>query len=264
MVLIPGAGQTRRSWFQVARKLVHLQYRVISLDLRGHGESDWAPDGDYLIDAFVGDLEAVMSRIDVPMVLVGASIGGITALLATSRNRSNKIAGLVLVDVVPDMRPDGLQRIRDFMSANTTGFANVDEAADLVAAYLPNRPRPADSRSLERSLRRCPDGRLRWHWDPAFHASSAARVADGMFTRMAQAAGTLAQPALLISGRQSEVVDEEGARRLLATIPRGQWVNLQGASHMVAGDGNAAFSDALILFLELVLPGVPMGMNEIA
>ncbi len=240
-------------------------YQVASVDLRGHGGSEWAPDGDYSIDAFVGDVQETISQVTSPVVLVGASLGGIAALLAVASDAS-KIAALVLVDVVPDMEAEGLKRIRDFMSANTDGFANVDEAADAVAAYLPSRPRPSSKKGLENSLRSCPDGRLRWHWDPAFHSGSGARSAAGMLTRMAEAARAVRVPTLLISGRSSEVVSREGAQRLLALLPHGRWVDVDGASHMVAGDSNAAFNAALEDFLRSTLPpcqpGQPRSVND--
>jgi pimeloyl-ACP methyl ester carboxylesterase len=253
VVLLPGAGQTRRAWRAVARSLAR-RYRVISLDLRGHGESGWARDGDYLIDAFVGDVLAVVSQIAVPTVLVGASIGGIAAMLAAASGWARHVAGLVLVDVVPDMEAKGLQRIRDFMSAHADGFASLDDAADAVSAFLPHRPRPASNSGLAGSLRSCPDGRLRWHWDPAFHAGSAAR--SGMFECMALAATSVTVPTLLISGGNSEVVSGEGARKLLAALPNAEWVDVAGAAHMVAGDSNDSFSLALAAFLDRTLQTV--------
>jgi non-heme chloroperoxidase len=140
------------------------------------------------------------------------------------------------------------------MSANTSGFSNLEEAADAVAAYLPHRPRPASSKGLQKSLRMSPDGRLRWHWDPAFHSSSGQRSADGMFERMATAAKNIAVPTLLISGKQSEVVSHDGAQKLLELIPHAEWVNVAEASHMVAGDSNEAFFFALEAFLNRIFP----------
>jgi non-heme chloroperoxidase len=160
-----------------------------------------------------------------------------------------RIAGLVLVDVVPRMEPEGLGRIRAFMTDHADGFASVQEALDAVAAYLPHRPRPADSRGIERSLRRASDGRWYWHWDPAFHASSPQRSKSGMFERMAASAAQIRIPTLLVSGRSSEVVGREGARDLLRLIPQAHWVDVEGASHMVAGDRNDAFMAAVETFL---------------
>lgn len=255
VAFFPGAGQTRRAWAPTATGLAQAGYRVLSLDLRGHGGSEWARDGNYGIDAFVADIEAVLCTMKSPGVLVGASIGGIAALMAAAGHLAARVAGLVLVDVVPQMDPGGLKRIRGFMAAYPNGFANVDEAADAVAAFLPNRPRPSSQDGLLNSLRKCDDGRLRWHWDPAFHAGSAGR--RDMFARMEARAVHVSAPTLLISGKKSEVVSREGAQRLLAVMPLAHWVDVENASHMVAGDSNAAFNEALKDFVGTVLPPRP-------
>jgi non-heme chloroperoxidase len=252
VVLLPGAGQTRRAWGGAAARLVAAGYQVLSLDLRGHGDSGWASDGDYGIDAFIADLRAVLDTLTVPVVLVGASIGGIAALMTAAGAPHHPVAGLVLVDVVPQMESAGLQRIRAFMSAHGHGFASLQEAADTVAAFLPHRPRPSRHDGLLNSLRTGADGRLYWHWDPAFHAGSAGR--QGMFERMEAAAARLTTPTLLISGQRSEVVSRAGARQLLAVMPQATWVDIEDASHMVAGDSNDRFNAALAHFIQSVLP----------
>ena len=248
VVLLPGAGQTRRAWRSAARALVEQGYRVLSIDLRGHGESDWAPDGNYTINAFVADLDLVTAGLARPVVLVGASLGGIAALILAAAH-PERIAGLVLVDVVPRMEPEGLARIRAFMTGHANGFASVQEASDAVATYLPHRRRPTSTRGIERSLRRGADGRWYWHWDPAFHSGSNQRSKGGMFERMAACAAQLTTPTLLVSGRSSEVVGREGARDLLRLIPHARWIDVEGASHMVAGDRNDAFVAAIEPFL---------------
>lgn len=252
IVLSPGGGQTRHAWRRLAKYLVSQGHRVISLDLRGHGESAWAADGDYSIEAFVDDLLAVLATQHGPLVLIGASIGGIASLLAVVRHPSDLIRGLVLVDVVPNMQTSGLERIRRFMSAGEAGFADIDEAADAVARYLPDRPRPASSASLAKNLRRGENGRWYWHWDPAFHAGSRQRSEEGMLAKMESAATSISVPTLLVSGARSEVVDTAGATRLLQLIPHAQWVNVQDAAHMVAGDQNDVFDAEIDAFVRRV------------
>jgi pimeloyl-ACP methyl ester carboxylesterase len=252
IVLSPGGGQTRHAWRRLAKYLVSQGHRVISLDLRGHGESAWAADGDYSIEAFVDDLLAVLATQHGPLVLIGASIGGIASLLAVVRHPSDLIRGLVLVDVVPNMQTSGLERIRGFMSAGEAGFADIDEAADAVARYLPDRPRPASSASLAKNLRRGENGRWYWHWDPAFHAGSRQRSEEGMLAKMESAATSISVPTLLVSGARSEVVDTAGATRLLQLIPHAQWVNVQDAAHMVAGDQNDVFDAEIDAFVRRV------------
>ena len=102
---------------------------------------------------------------------------------------------------------------------------------------------------LKNSLRERSDGRLYWHWDPAFHAGSGQRSAQGMFARMAAACARIRIPVLLVSGARSELVDPTAAAQLLELVPHAQWVQVPGATHMVAGDRNEVFSAALGTFL---------------
>jgi pimeloyl-ACP methyl ester carboxylesterase len=248
IVLFPGAGQTRHAWRRAAEVFAGQGCHVISPDLRGHGESEWANDADYSIQAFVGDVLAVVKDLKAPPILIGASIGGIASLIATGESAEPVARGLVLVDVIPNMRDEGLSRIRAFMSAGAVGFASLDEALAAVSLYLPHR-RSGAGRGLERNLRRGIDGRLYWHWDPAFHAGSRQRADQGMFARMAAAAGAVRVPTLLISGAQSEVVNHEGVDELIRLMPQARWVQVQGAAHMVVGDKNDAFIAAVSDFI---------------
>ena len=219
------------------------------MDLRGHGDSEWATNGDYSIDAFVGDVLAVCRALPQLPILVGASIGGIAAAIAVGESTTAIARALVLVDVVPHMASAGLDRIRGFMSSGSAGFTSVAEASAAVARYLPHR-RPGNSlNSLKKNLRTRGDGRLYWHWDPAFHAGSGQRSEQGMFTRMAAAAGRIRIPVLLVSGARSEAVDHAAGSQLMQLIPQARWVQVPDAAHMVAGDSNDAFSTALSEFV---------------
>ena len=121
VVLLHGGGQTRHSWARTARRLAADGTTAIALDARGHGDSAWDPAGDYSIDAFVADLVGFVETLDAPPALVGASLGGITALTAAGEH-PGLASGLVLVDVVIQVHPAGVDRIRDFMRARPEGF----------------------------------------------------------------------------------------------------------------------------------------------
>lgn len=249
ILFLPGGGQTRFAWRRSADRLAAGGYRVVAMDLRGHGDSEWAADADYSIDAFVADIRAVMAALPVLPVLVGASIGGIAALIAAAETQPCAARALVLVDVAPTMSDEGLSRIRRFMSAGTRGFATVEGAADAIARYLPHRPRRAGD-GLGRYLRVGEDGRYYWHWDPAFHAASPQRSAAGMFARMGGAARSIGIPTLVITGARSEVVSRDAARDLARMIPGAQSIEIPGAGHMVAGDGNEVFDAAVGGFVD--------------
>ncbi|MBI3257246.1 MAG: alpha/beta hydrolase [Actinobacteria bacterium] len=256
VVLLHGGGQTRHAWGGTAARLAAAGFQALTLDLRGHGESDWAPDGDYSMDAFMADLLAVAASFETPPSVAGASMGGMTALLAAGEQSGTDVAisSLILVDVAPTLEPEGVLRILEFMTAMPDGFSSLEEVADLVSGYMPHRPRPKDLNGLRKNLRLGEDGRYRWHWDPAFlsperHASNADRP-----TRLLDAAHTLTIPTLLVRGRMSDVVSEEGVAEFLAAAPHAEFVDVADAGHMVAGDRNDVFTDAVVTFLEQHAP----------
>ena len=184
-----------------------------------------------------------------PPILLGASIGGIASAIAVGEAGAGLARALILVDVVPNMAAAGLDRIRAFMSAGQAGFASVEEASAAVLRYLPGRKPGRSQRSLQRNLRPGADGRWYWHWDPAFHAGSKHRADQGMFARMAAAARNIHIPVLIVSGSNSEVVNHEGVAQLRQLIPQAQSFQVPGATHMVAGDQNDAFNEAVSGFV---------------
>ena len=248
-LLLHGGGQTRHAWGETTRALGDAGFLALTLDQRGHGESDWASDADYSPDAYVADLRAVLEQIGRPTALVGASLGGLASLLAAGEPPGAPCSALVLVDITPRLDPAGRERIGRFMSSNRDGFASLEDAADAVAAYLPHRPRPADVSGLARNLRLEEDGRYHWHWDPAFVTSNWPPRKYQQPERYERAANAVDVPILLVRGARSEIVSEEAARAFLQAAPSAEYVDVADAAHMVAGDRNDAFTTAVVEFL---------------
>ena len=255
VLLLHGGGQTRHAWGGTARTLADAGFYAISLDLRGHGDSDWCEQGDYQPDAYVRDLRDVMQTLDRAPSLVGASLGGMISMLLAGEVAPGSVGALVLVDVTPKLEAEGVDRIYRFMTSHPEGFATVEEAAAAVAEFLPNRPRPADPQGLEKNLRRGPDGRFRWHWDPRFLTRDANLRRSGTTwpARLDQAARGLKCPTLLVRGRQSDVVSEENVKHFRELVPHAEYVDVADAAHMVAGDRNDAFTTAVVDFLQRVM-----------
>lgn len=254
VVFLHGGGQTRHSWGGTAERLGSLGFHAITMDHRGHGDSSWEPNGEYWLDGFVEDLLGVIDQLHDKPILVGASLGGITSLIAETMGEESIAKGLILVDITPRMDRDGVQRILAFMRGGADGFESLEEAAKAISSYLPHRSPPRDVSGLQKNLRLGDDGRYRWHWDPRllnvwdtsnYDEEEGQRIVE---ERMA-ASRRLTIPTLLVRGRMSDVVTEEAAREFLAVVPHAEYVDLQGAAHMVAGDKNDAFTDAVIDFI---------------
>ena len=255
--LLHGGGQTRHSWGGTAAAVADRGWRAITIDLRGHGDSEWSPQGDYQLVRFAEDIDAVASVLPARPFLIGASLGGLTSMLLAGELHPGIAAGIVLVDIIPEMESSGALRISEFMTSRSReGFASLDEVADAVAAYNPHRPRPTDLSGLRKNVRER-DGRWYWHWDPAFGGDgdgiSPHEVTDT--DRLHRAIERILAddvPLMLVRGRMSDLVSAEGAARFCERFPEVEFVDVSGAGHMVAGDRNDAFTDAVVAFLSRV------------
>jgi pimeloyl-ACP methyl ester carboxylesterase len=252
VVLMHGGGQTRHSWSGAVGALAEAGYFVVNYDARGHGDSGWSTDGVYDYHLRAADLLSIVRELAGPCALLGASMGGITALQAVSEGYTP--GALVLVDIVPNPERRGIERIREFMLRHSAGFANAEEAMAAVAAYNPNRPKPATSSGLMRNLRAGAGGRLYWHWDPRILPSSlneAMADRELLFERMHF---NPAIPTLLIRGLRSEVVSDAGVAQFRRLLPALEVADVARAGHMVAGDDNDVFNTAAVDYLQRTFP----------
>jgi pimeloyl-ACP methyl ester carboxylesterase len=247
IVMLHGGGQNRHSWHKTGQILADRGYHVVALDTRGHGDSDRAPGADYAIETLAADAVAVIEAIGRPVVLIGASMGGLTGILVADQAGPQRVVKLVLVDVVPRYEKDGSARIRDFMFSHIDGFDSLEHAADAVAEYLPHRTKPRSPEGLKKNLR-YRDGRWYWHWDPAMMTKP--DDDPGLRTEKIETAAVGLQiPILLIRGKLSDVVSPEGVADFLAKVPGARFVELSDAGHTAAGDDNDAFSSAVVEFV---------------
>jgi len=263
VVLVHGGGQTRHSWGGAMHKLVASGHHVVNVDARGHGDSDWAPDGDYTIETLAQDLAGVIGELPAKPAVVGASMGGAAALYLVGALQPSLASALILVDIVPMIDPAGAAKIMDFMNGHADGFATLEEAADAVAAYNPHRPRPATISGLIKNLRRRADGRLYWHWDPRFTRGAENTEPQMRVDKLTKAADGVRIPTLLVRGLKSDIVTDEGVADLRMRVPQLEVFDVAGAGHMVAGDNNDTFSQGVFDFLQRqsspkpVFPGHP-------
>lgn len=255
LVFTHGFGQTRQAWQASASQLAEQGFLCLCADARGHGSSDWHPRGDYSIGQFVADLQVMAEFTGSGAVLVGASFGGLVGLLAQARN-PHLFRALVLVDITPRWETAGVERILAFMRAHPDGFESLDQAAASIATYLPHRREPRSPQRLQSLLVRRDDGRYRWHWDPALLE----RIAENGERHQAvliEAARQIQVPVLLLSGSDSDVVSQTTIAEFLDLVPQARHVVVPRATHMVAGDRNDLFTDAVLSFVRTL----PQGRN---
>lgn len=247
VLLAHGFGQTRQAWLQTQHRLAAAGHGSLAWDVRGHGQSDRNPAASaYAGEQFVDDVLTAARSLGPAPVLVGASMGGLTGLMAQAEARA--FSAMVLVDITPRWEAAGVERILGFMNAHPDGFDSFEHAADQIAAYLPHRRERKTPAQLAHLLSARADGRLQWHWDPRLMSEFIAG-SDALQSRIEDACANLDIPVLLVSGGRSDLVTERTVQHFLELAPHARHVQLPHATHMVAGDDNDAFADTLIDYL---------------
>lgn len=255
VIMLHGGGQTRHSWKGSASIIAGLGFHVITYDLRGHGESFWDKNGDYTFNSHKDDLIEIIEQNNKKANLVGASLGGMISLsLAGHEKDKDRCASLTMVDIGIRPNDKGSERIIDFMRSGLNGFSSVEEAADAVSSYLPNRQRPKDTSGLKKNLRLGKDKRYYWHWDPLFLADKGGQIKERKereerFKQLEHSAERVTAPALLVQGALSDILTDEEKERFIATIPHSKFAKIDDATHMVVGDKNDIFAKVIAKFL---------------
>ena len=249
VILLHGGGQTRHAWKGTGQKLADANYYAVSIDLRGHGDSDWVGrEVGYTEAELAADLVCVIKELKLNKpVLVGASLGGMAALTAIGFEMT-EAGALVLVDIVPGFTKTGAARVLQFMAMGAKGFDSLDEIKAIVKTYQSHRKSSHKSDGLSKNVRLGEDGRYYWHWDPAFLKRSTddfLQVQDAL----KDCAKNINVPTLLVRGGLSDLLTDEGAQEFLKSCPQADYTNVTDAAHMVAGDRNDIFTEAVISFL---------------
>ena len=253
VILLHGGGQTRHSWKQSGVKIAQKGWYVLAVDARGHGDSSWSKKQNYSFEYIAKDLLYIIQALDKKPVLIGASMGGISSMMVLS-TFPDIAKALILVDVSPKLEKKGVDRIFDFMGAKPEGYTSLEVVQKAISNYLPHRKNKGSTNGLKKSLRKLPNGNYGWHWDPAMlkvwtSLSSHRNPSEfaGLFNGVLQ---NLAMPGLLVRGGISDVVSKETVQELLAIAPNLQFVDIKDAGHMIAGDSNDIFTEALLVFLQ--------------
>lgn len=254
-LILHGFGAHARDWEHVAAWLAD-RYHVLALDQRGFGESAWAPDRDYSLQANAQDIAALVDDLAAQHaawrrpVLLGFSLGARHALYYAGAN-PQRVERLVLVDMGPEVAAAGQARTRKMAAEAPERFSSVEEA---MAAFRPNYPFFRDDlyrRRIAYNLVAGEDGSYRLRWDPAFrtllgHAISSAGAPQ---IDLWESLKRVTCPIIEIMGEQSDVITPDIARRMVAMNPGVQLATIPGATHTVHGDNPDEFCRVLLAFL---------------
>ena len=247
VVFLHGGGLNSHTWDLVCASL-RGERHCLALDQRGHGESEWSPEMDYSTESQAADVQAFVDAMGLErFVLVGMSLGGVNAMAWAGRH-SQRLAGLVVVDVGPEIRFEGVRKIAAFTS-EAKPLDSLDAFIDKAMAFNPRRNRELLRRSLLHNLRRMPDGRLMWKYDQRHRGKFDREAYERRRQLLWSAVDAIECPTLVVRGAQSDVFHDEDAERLAGRLKQGRWVRIEKAGHTVQGDNPADLLVALRGFL---------------
>jgi esterase len=247
ILFLHGGGLNAHTWDLVCLMLRD-EYYCVALDQRGHGDSEWEPTADYRFEHQVRDIEGFVDKLALSRPLVvGHSMGGFAAM-GYAIEHARSMAGLVLVDVAPELNPEGSVRIREFIRQDRE-LESVDAFIERALKFNPRRNRELLRRSLLHNLRQLPNGKWTWKHDPNRMRGNfeAERQARADFIK--KAANRITCPVLVMRGEHSNVLTAESARNFADSLPRGRWVQIPDAGHTIQGDSPRELLRALRPFL---------------
>ena len=248
MLLLHGFAQTCHSWDFVALGFSD-DYHVIVLDQRGHGDSDWAPDGDYSPETQQRDISAVVDALGLEgFVLMGLSMGGRNSFTYAANNPDN-VKALVIVDAAPQNMTQGTSNIRNFVQQDDE-LESVDAFVDRVLQFNPRRDRQQVRGSILHNLKELPNGNWTWKYDRALRRPGRRMGSDPETEqRLWGYIRSLQCPTLLVRGGASDIVALDTADMMHQVIPNSRLATIEGAGHLVMGDSPSGFQNAVTEFI---------------
>ena len=245
MLLLHGGSQTAHSWDEFSREM-RRDYRVIALDQRGHGDSEWSRAGIYTARAQTQDVHRFVNLLGLErIILIGLSMGGRNSIMYAGMH-PERIDRLVIVDVGPEIMKKGGRNIRRFTSSADI-LPTFDDFIDRAHQFNPRRPIEQLRERLSWNLRQLPDGRWTWKYDRRFRGRrqrSAYQEDLWPYVRRIKA------PTLIVRGGESDILSDRQAKRLQKAIPGCALTVVEKAGHTVPGDNPPAFRKAVTDWLE--------------
>lgn len=247
IVFLHGGGLNAHTYDLVCLAL-RSDFDCVSLDQRGHGDSEWSPSLDYDTTTHAADVAAFVDHLGLDrFVLVGMSMGGQNAIRYAGEH-SDRLEALVIIDTGPEMQGLGGQRIRDFMDQPTEADT-IEEFVERTMAFNPRRDRRLLRRSLLHNLRVTPQGKWAWKWDPRPRKSADPQRIAERRARLWSDVARITCPTLVVRGADSDVFSGDNAALLTQRLRDARQVVIEGAGHTVQGDNPAALVREMRAFL---------------
>lgn len=225
--------------------------RVIAFDQRGRGDSDWDPDWNYYVDAYVADLEGVAGQLGLARFdLLGHSLGGINAIVFAARH-PQWVRRLVIEDAGPGAFEvsAGASRICQELQATPERFASWDEAVAFMRALRPTVSEAARQERLASMLKPAAEGGFTWRYDHAGIAATRLNPDPARVVDLEPYVRAIACDTLVVRGGRTDYLQPDMVRRMCDLNPRLRTVDIPDAGHYVHDDQPVLFAETVRAFL---------------
>lgn len=255
LVLLHGLGNEAHLWDDFVPSVAS-HYRVLALDQRGHGDSDWDPEARYDAESMTEDLEAVLDALEIDrFVLVGFSMGGRVSMTFAGRH-PERLAGLVIADIGPEVDARGVLRIGGEMAEHRAPvFTDVQEYAAMLSLNYPAGQPHALKRMAEFGLRQREDGLFELKMDPKLRGDrptdEATKAKEEAFIQQQwDALARVPCATLVVRGAASDILSPETADKMVdEVLQNGRLAIVPQAAHSIMTDNPEGFEEAVCSFV---------------
>ena len=248
VLLLHDCGQTRHMWRNIAHTLAELGSYAVTIDLRGHGDSNWALNGDYSLNTFVADIQGVATSFSQQPALVGIGLGGIIALLAEGEMLSPISSAVVLAGLTPHLEAEEAEWFVPLIQAHLEEFMSLVGIKKADFRYWPTQPYPQDFSTFVKDHSEALAGWHRWQQDPQLFCALRRERAWNR-ERLLAAVRALQVPTLLFRDSLIDPASQDPLGELVAAIPHAQYADLSVAEQLRDGDDAGTLSRAIAGFL---------------
>ena len=250
LVLLHGFQSNAHTWDTFSAAMAE-KYHVLALDQRGHGDTGWAPGGDYAPASFLQDIVGFIDALQLaPTVLVGHSMGGRHAAMIAA-DHPDRVRKLVIVDTPAELPPQMQAMLTQQPDTDAPPTVEVFETFEEVIAngiaQYPLTPEAELRHANYHNLYRGSDGKWRWRWDPMLLVSRRRNrsLQGDLYAYLRR----VSCPTLLLRGVSSPLLTAEVAQKMLEALPHGRLVEIPAAAHTVNADNAAEFERVTAAFL---------------
>ncbi len=248
LVLLHGFGSQAHAFDDFAR-LMAPDYRVLSLDLRGFGDSEWPQRDGYGHRQMAEDVDALIGALGLTDVaLLGQSLGGLVAMTYMLRPRP-EVTALVIVDIGPDIDPAGQKGFRAYLAALPDSFESPEQAIQWSMSARPGRAREVARKDIDHNLRPRPGGGWTWKFDSRFRGPDALKdwpTPPDLWPALER----LPVPALVVRGERSEYLSAQVAEKMRRVTPRCRLETVRGVGHSIHRDAPSELARLVGEFLK--------------